>query len=304
MEISYSLASIPFPLDSITIGFFDGCHLGHKKLLMTLSSYPGTSGIITFDVHPQAILKSPGPKLIISTEERLQRLQDFPVDCLGILPFTQSFSNQSAESFILSLHQTLHCKRLILGYDSRLGKGGTGNAQSLRPLTESLGIEIIEVPPYKMGDEIISSNRIRQFLSQGDIDRANSCLGHAYKYSGKIEAGYGLGSQLGVATINLPQEQCLLPYGVYACEIEHNDKSYLGIMNLGHAPTVGRNSLCLEAHLFDFSGNLYNETVSVIPKKFLRKEKTFTSREKLSTAIHEDIREAKMFFSTNCARKA
>ncbi|BAE81317.1 riboflavin biosynthesis protein [Chlamydia felis Fe/C-56] len=304
METFYSLTSIHSSVDSITIGFFDGCHLGHKKLLSVLSSYPGSSGIITFDSHPRAILQSPTPKLITNTKERILLLQDFSIDYLCILPFTQSFADKSAESFILSLHQTLGCKRLILGYDSRLGKGGEGNAQTLQPLADSLGIEIIEVPPYKIDNEIVSSKRIRQFLVQGDLDNANRHLGHSYKYVGKIETGYGLGTQLGVATINLPQEQCLLPYGVYACEIEHQAKVYQGIMNIGEAPTVERNSLCLEAHLFDFSGDLYGEIVSVIPKKFLRQEERFPSQEDLSQAIRTDINNAKAFFSTSCARKA
>ncbi|WP_139414649.1 bifunctional riboflavin kinase/FAD synthetase [Chlamydia abortus] len=304
MEICYSLTSIPQSVDSVTIGFFDGCHLGHKKLLTVLSSYPGLSGVITFDLHPQAVLQSPAPKLITSTKERLFLLQDFPIDYLCILSFTQRFANQSAESFIRSLHQTLRCKRLILGYDSKLGKGGGGNATTLQPLANSLGIEIIEVAPHKIDQEIVSSKRIRQFLMQGDLDNANRHLGHAYKYVGTIEAGYGLGTQLGVATINLPQEQCLLPHGVYACEIDYRTTIYQGIMNLGKAPTVGRNSLCLEAHLFDFSGNLYGQTVSVIPKKFIRKERKFPSREMLSQAIQKDIDSAKAFFSTNYARKA
>ncbi|MEF9519953.1 bifunctional riboflavin kinase/FAD synthetase [Chlamydia crocodili] len=304
METFYSLTSIPSSVDSITIGFFDGCHLGHKQLLTALSSFSGTSGIITFDLHPQAILQSPTPKLITSTKERFLLLQDFSIDYLCILPFTKDFANQSAESFILSLHQILKCKHLILGYDSRLGKGGQGNATTLQPLTKSLGIEIIEIPPYKIDNEIVSSKKIRQFLTQGDLDNANRHLGYSYKYIGKIETGYGLGTKLGVATINLPQEQCLLPYGVYACEIEHRNTSYQGIMNLGEAPTIGRNSLCLEAHLFNFSGNLYDEIVSVIPKKFLRKEKKFPSREDLSKAIHKDIIDAKVFFTTNYVRKA
>ncbi|EPP37122.1 Riboflavin biosynthesis protein RibF [Chlamydia avium] len=305
MEIFYSLASIPFPIDSITIGFFDGCHLGHTKLLNLLSSYPGTSGIITFDVHPLAILQPPGPQLIISKDEKLRRLQNFPIDCLCILPFTKSFSNQSAESFILSLHETLCCKRLVLGYDSHLGKDRLGNAKTLLPLADTLGIEIIEVSPCEINHEIVSSKKIRQFLSQGDLESANSHLGYTYTYSGTITSGRGLGTKLGIATINLPQQECLLPFGVYACEVEYNKQFHLGIMNLGLAPTVGRNSLCLEAHIFDFQENIYNQTVSIIPKQLLRREKKFSSREELAQAIRQDIQDARRFFSsTNYVRKA
>ncbi|WP_201456863.1 bifunctional riboflavin kinase/FAD synthetase [Chlamydia sp. 17-3921] len=296
MEIFYSLAT-DFPIDSVTIGFFDGCHLGHKKLLSILTSYPGTSGIITFDPHPQKIL-STSPRLITEKKERLQLLQAFPIDLLNILSFTQDFANQSAEVFISEVHSKLKCKRLILGHNSRLGKGGVDNIETLQPLGKRLNMEIIQVPLFQIRGQTVSSQKIRSLLSLGDLETANFYLGHPYKISGQVISGNGIGSSLGFATLNLIKENCLLPYGVYACEVNHNNLKYPAIMNLGEAPTVKRYRLYLEAHLFDFSGNLYGEQVSIIPKKYLRAEQTFSSKTELAHAIQKDILQAKAFFQT------
>lgn len=298
MEIFYNLASVPFALDSITIGFFDGCHLGHHSILSFLSSYSGTTGIITFDTHPKEVLFQKSPKLITNTQQRLSLLQKYAISCLCMHPFTQEFANQSAEDFILFLHRHVRCKRLILGYDSTLGKEGKGTKATLKPLTDSLGIELISLPPYTVNQEVASSEKIRHLLEQGDLEKANQYLGYAYHYRGKVQTGCGLGQQLGVATINLPEAHFLLPHGVYACEIYTEYSGvYLGAMNLGIAPTTGRNSLCLEAHLFDFSGDLYNTVVTIIPKKLLRKEQKFSSKQELSARIRQDIMRTKEYFS-------
>ncbi|ANH79063.1 bifunctional riboflavin kinase/FAD synthetase [Candidatus Chlamydia sanziniae] len=297
MEIAYSFASST-SIDSVTVGFFDGCHLGHSKLLSVLTSYPGTSGIITFDPHPQAILSSP-PKLITNRQERLKLLQAFPIDFLCILSFDFKLANQSADTFISSLHEQLKFKRLILGHDSRLGKGGQGNVNTLIPLGKSLGIEIVQVSPCYVDGILVSSNRVRNLLIEGHLELAYRYLGYPYTFLGKVAEGYGIGSDLGFATINLPREESLLPLGVYACEICHKNKNYLGVMNLGIAPTIKRNSLCVEAHLFNFFGNLYDEEVAIIPRKFLRKEKKFSSRVTLVNAIRQDISNAQNFFKNN-----
>ena len=294
MEISYKLTS-SVPIDSLTVGFFDGCHLGHQKLLSILTSYPGSSGVITFDPHPQAIL-SKSPKLITETPERLELLQKFPIDFLGVLPFSLEFASLSAEEFLSELHSQLHCKRLILGPDSRLGKGGLGNIKTLQPLGKSLGIEIVQAPSFYFNNEVISSQKIRKMLSHGDLETAHLYLGRPYAICGTVTAGNGIGSRLGFATLNVIKEECLLPYGVYACEVKHKHQTYFAVMNLGEAPTVHRDSLCLEAHLFNFSGNLYGERITFFPKKFLREERKFASKEELICAIKHDVLQAKALF--------
>ncbi|WP_100934726.1 bifunctional riboflavin kinase/FAD synthetase [Candidatus Chlamydia corallus] len=295
MEIAYSLTS-SFSIDSVTLGFFDGCHLGHINLLSILTSYPGSSGIITFDSHPQTVLSSARTKLINTKDERLQLLQTFPIDWLGVLTFDQYFANQSAEEFITSLHLSLKCKRIILGYDSCIGKEQQSNAQVLGAIGKPLGIEIVKIPPYRIDSVVVSSKAIRQLLCEGNVELANRFLGRPYTLSGTITEGSGIGSSLGFATINLPRDESLIPLGVYACEMLYKGNTYRGIMNLGIAPTFARESLYAEAHIFSFSENLYGKEVSLIPKKFLRKEKKFPSKETLIQAIEKDILDAQDWF--------
>ncbi|EPP35623.1 riboflavin biosynthesis protein RibF [Chlamydia ibidis] len=298
MEISYSLSSPNYVIDSVTIGFFDGCHLGHRRLLSRLSSYEGKSGVITFDIHPQTLLSSSSPMLITTIKEKLAIFANLSVDHTFVLPFTREFANQSAEEFLSLIHNTLRCKRLILGYDSRFGKDGLGNITSLCPLATILNIELMKIPPYYVDGEIVSSKKIREFLSRGDLVKANAFLGYPYQYSGEVIQGKRIGRCLGVPTINIQQQSALLPHGVYACEVVHKATYYQGIMNLGLAPTVQREGLVLEAHLFEFSGNLYGERVTVIPRKFIRAEQTFASKESLKQAMLKDTKVAKSFFNS------
>nr|CRI42433.1 Riboflavin biosynthesis protein RibF [Chlamydia pneumoniae] len=296
MEIAYSLTS-SFSVDSVTVGFFDGCHLGHSNLLSILTSYSGSSGVITFDSHPQTVLSLNHTKLINTKEERLQLLQTFPIDWLGVLTFDLNFANQSAEEFLTLLHRNLKCKRLILGYDSCIGKEQQSNTEALDTIGKPLGIEVIKIPPYRMDNIVVSSKAIRQFLSAGNLECAHRFLGHPYAISGKITEGSGIGSSLGFATINLPREESLIPLGVYACEIRYDSTTCQGVMNLGTAPTFGRESLYAEAHIFSFAENLYGKEVSIIPRKFLREEKKFQSKETLIRAIEKDILDAQDWFA-------
>lgn len=298
MEIIYSLHQNSPIIDTVTIGFFDGCHLGHRSLLSFLSSRPGTKGVITFDQHPKHILFSDSPILITKNDDRLSRLQQFEFDYLCILPFTTIFANQSAEEFLQFLHDTISPSTLVLGYDSKLGKDQLMFSPKLSRTATSFGMRTIQTSPYKIDDEIVSSGKIRALLRNGDIIQANRFLGYSYAFKGYINRGLGIGSHLGIRTINLLQQDNLLPLGVYACEIRTLNNMYQGVMNLGCAPTVNRNQLCVEAHLFQYSGNLYGQEVTIIPKKFLRKEKVFSSKQALREAILYDIQIAKQYFSS------
>ncbi|AVM88135.1 bifunctional riboflavin kinase/FAD synthetase [Chlamydia muridarum str. Nigg] len=294
MDLSYSLLPSSDPIESITIGFFDGCHLGHQALLSSLKQFPGKSGVITFSEHPKHTLSNSPPETITSLEERIQLLTNCHIDYLAILPFNQEIANEEAEMFILSLYESLHPSRIIFGYDSRLGRGGLGNAQTLKPFASSLGISLEEIPPLSINGTIVSSRKIRQFLREGDLLSAEKFLGRPFSYTGTVTRGQGIGSSLGYATINLNLTRSLLPLGVYSCSIKIGRESYLGVMNLGMAPTVQRNQLCLEAHILDLSADLYEQRVTVIPKQFLREEKTFSSQKELALAIQEDIRKARL----------
>lgn len=296
MEIIYNLHQLP-PIDTITIGFFDGCHKGHQSLLSFLSSFSGCKGIITFDTHPkQVLVETEKPILITKNQERLSLLQQFNIDYLCVLPFTKFFANQSAKEFLQSLYTMISPSTLVLGHDSKFGKDKMSVSNSLSYIANQLGIRIIQYPPYTIDNEIVSSQKIRTYLKTGNLAKANAFLGYPYSFQGIVNQGLGIGCGLGVRTINLYQQDNLLPLGVYACEIHTSNTKYQGVMNLGFAPTVNRQQLCVEAHLFHYSGNLYNQTVVITPKKFIRKEILFASKQELKHAILNDIHLAKQYF--------
>lgn len=293
MDLFYSLLPASDSIASVTVGFFDGCHLGHQVLLSSLKRFPGKAGVITFSEHPEHTLSNSPPEEITPLEERIRLLADCDIDYLAVLPFNRELANKKAEHFILSIYKTLRPSRILLGYDSRLGKDGLGTAQTLKPFVSSLGMSLEEVPPLCIDGTIVSSRKIRQFLRKGNLLSAEKFLGRPFSYTGIVSRGQGIGSSLGYATINLPLTHSLLPLGVYSCEVKIDQQSYLGVMNLGMAPTIQRRQLCLEAHILDFSKDLYEKRVTIIPKKFLRKEQAFSSVEELALAIQEDIRKAR-----------
>lgn len=297
MEIIYDLCSLSTPIDVVTLGFFDGCHLGHQSLFSTLASFSGTRGILTFDQHPQQILNPTQTQpLISSSHERLSLLSQNAIEYLCVLPFTRRLANQTALEFLSFLQETIRPQTLLLGYDSQIGSDRQTPLQ-MAQLAEPLGIYVMHIPPLHVNGEIVSSKRIRSLLAKGNLDHANTLLGYPYYFKGSVHKGAGIGGHLGIRTINIFQEQTLLPLGVYACEIHISGSEYQGVMNLGFAPTMNRNLLCLEAHIFSFHEDVYDQNVRVIPRKFLRKEKKFPSKESLREAILKDIEETKLLFS-------
>lgn len=294
MEIISSLCA-PSSVNSVTIGFFDGCHLGHKTVLEALTNLGGTSAVITFHPHPQEIVLHTSPKCITPTLERLRYIAQYQPTYLIVLPFTSALAKQAAEEFLYSLHQKLRIKRLVLGYDSKFGCDGCG-IDALHPIASKYGIEIIEVPPYRVEGKIVSSQAIRQFLAVGNFVEAKRYLGRPYTLTGAVIHGIGMGAHLGSATLNIRVENPIIPLGVYICEAVIQGKNYPAVMNLGKAPTM-RNSLCLEVHLLTLSCFLYGKNVEVIPLQFVREEVHFSSKADLTKAIQHDIAKAKAFFN-------
>lgn len=295
MEIVSSLKAISHPIDTITIGFFDGCHLGHSQLLNYVAMCPGTSAIITFPAHPQQYLSQSAPCLITTVQQKLALLSAFAIDSIILLPFDKKIASETARSFLTHLCETLHIRRLVLGYDSRIGKDLCGYSRLL-PIAQDLSIELVTIPPYHLGDDIVSSHRIRELLHEGKLQTANAYLGHDYTYEGVVEKGAGLGKTWGIPTLNIFPQQNLLPLGVYVCEVLSQGHTYPAVMNLGTAPTFQRDKVCLEAHILNASPQLYGEYVSIVPKQFLREEQQFPSHEELQLTIKKDIADAQRFF--------
>ena len=282
---------------SLTMGNFDGVHLGHQAIL---SQMPGTKVVLTFSNHPVEVLHHAPFYRLSTTEHRLELFATHGVDTTLLLPFTEAFSKQSARDFLCSLHQKIPFTHLILGHDALLGHERTGNAQELAPLASELDFTLTYLDPILHNDTPISSSAIRSAIHAGNFNEASALLGRSYSILAPVEPGASQGRQLGFRTANLNVHTlCLPPLGVYAVETLLDGKTYRGVANLGRAPTLhAERPPLLEVHLLDFAGDLYNQMLEVQFIRFLRDERRFDSIEALKKQIAHDIEVARWEFPT------
>ena len=293
----------------LTVGTFDGVHSGHRQIIRlmkeTAEKVNGETIIITFHPHPRNIVSPQGtPVWLLNTlDEKIQLLEEFGIDHLVIVPFTEAFAELSATAYIEDfLISTFHPNTIIIGHDHRFGKGRTGNYQLLEEKASQFNYTLKEIPGHMLQDITISSTKIRHALQVSDIDTANSFLGYPYFFSGKVIKGAQIGRTIGFATANLEVESPakLIPAnGVYAVQVEINSKpsKVNGIMNIGTRPTVGGINNVIEVHLFDFNEDIYDETLTVYLRKYLRSEQKFDGLDALKKQINTDQLNAKAFFA-------
>lgn len=301
MNIFYDfeeLKNIPNPV--LTIGTFDGVHLGHQKIVKHLNDEAkkvgGESVLFTFFPHPRMVLypDSHGVKLIQTQEEKLAKLEKMGLQNIIIYPFTFEFSRLTALEFVRDfLVNKLHVKQMVIGYDHQFGKNREGDINYLREISETYDFGITEISAREIDEVNVSSTKIRNALKSGDVETANSYLGEAFEMHGTVIRGKGLGKGFGFPTANLELENelKLIPgNGVYIVNVELSDKRiFLGMMNIGTNPTVSdENAQSLEVHLLDFNEDLYGQKVEVRFLKRLREEVKFTSVENLIDQIKED----------------
>lgn len=286
----------------ITIGTFDGVHLGHQQIIRQIRSvakqFEGESVIITFHPHPRKVVH--GEKLAIellnSLEERIQLLDGQGVDHLVIVPFTQSFSQMEAREYVREfLFSRFQPKCIIIGFDHRFGKNKTGDYHLLTMIGSELGFEVLEIPAHIQQAASVSSTRIRQMLKDGHLEEANKHLGYAYGLTGKVITGDQKGRTIGYPTANLEitdQEKLIPSEGVYAVELEISGipGNYKGMMNIGYRPTVGGQKRSIEVNIFDFNTEIYGRTIQLHLHYYLRKEIKFNSLEQLKAQLEKDKR--------------
>ena len=287
----------------ITIGTFDGLHDGHRKIIKQLkqvaNDIKGTTVVITFFPHPRHVLKSTENKVFIlnTLEEKISLLSAEGIENLVIVPFTNEFSTMEAESYISDfLVKSFHPHTIIIGYDHRFGKNRTGNFELLKDGEKKYGYEVVEITAQQLNDIAISSTKIRQKLFEGDIMSANSLLGYAYFFSGKVVKGDQLGRTIGYPTANLEiadQEKLIPGNGVYAVDVLVNDMKRKGMMNIGFRPTVGGVFRKIEVNIFDFTEDIYDQRLTVFLKSKLREENKFNSLEALKIQLGNDALAAK-----------
>lgn len=284
----------------VTLGKFDGLHLGHKELIDdVLKSIGLTKVLFTFNVNPISILSGKDFKVIYTDEERKNLLKDSGLDYMVDYPFTRETINTSADEFIEKIiHGKLGAKKLVVGTDFRFGKNRLGDVELLKRKSKNYHYELKVIEKKKMYGEIISSTRIRALIKRGDIKTANELLGRAFSFSGEIIHGNHLGHSVGMPTINIkPDESKLLPpFGVYASDTELDGVTYRGITNIGVKPTISdNNTVGVETWLFGLNKDVYGHVAKVKLLDFIRPEMKFASLEEVKMQVNIDAKRAKEF---------
>ena len=294
----------------LTIGTFDGVHIGHQKILQKLQEeaykIDGETVLFTFYPHPRMVLNptNHGLKLIQTQEEKIEKLKKIGLENLIVQPFTSEFSNLSAKDFVEKfLIEKLNVKKLVIGHDHQFGKNREGTLEFLKEMSVKHNFEVIEIPAQEINEVNISSTKVRKAIESGDIDVANAYLGFPFELNGVVVKGKQLGRTIGFPTANieLKSDIKILPKkGVYAVEIQLSDYThYIGMMNIGNRPTIS-NELkeTIEVNIFDFNQSIYSNEIKVKLFGRIRDEFKFDSIEKLKEQLIKDEKTCRNYFNT------
>ncbi len=281
----------------VTIGNFDGVHLGHQRLFEVVEQRAyhsrGTSIAITFDPHPLQVLKPGGIKLISTCEQKTELIGMSGVDVLIIIPFNKEFSKTTAEQFVDEvLIKRIGVKDLFVGYDYAFGKGRAGNIEFLQRQGSTKGFSVTVIDAYYENETLVSSTKVRQLVAEGRMVETSQLLGRYYQIRGEVQRGKQRGGkEIGFPTANLHiDEEDLVPKrGVYVCQVVSDGTCYGGVINIGYNPTFGEETLVAETHIFNFNQNIYGKPIKVNLLKFLRGEEKFESINDLAEQIAKDV---------------
>ncbi len=288
---------VNFKNTAITIGTYDGVHVGHQQILKRINTLAkqrdGESLLITFHPHPRMIVNANHRiKLLSPLEEKFDLLQQYGVDNLVVVPFTRAFSQQTPEAYIHDfLVKNFNPSVIVIGYNHKFGQNRAGDIHLLRTMSKTLDFEVEEISKQAVDDMGVSSTKIRNALQKGDVITANNLLGHNYFIRGIVVKGRQIGHKIGFPTANISVEDDskLIPdNGVYAVKVKVRATVYKGMLNIGVRPTVGGTTKAIEANIFDFEGNIYGESIQVNFAKLIRREQKFANLEALISQLHKD----------------
>jgi len=292
----------------VTVGSFDGLHLGHFKILdevkKVVQDLKGSSFVITFEPHPRLVLsKDFGLKILTSLSEKIKILEEAGIENLAVINFTKEFSQLTSDEFISQIIvDKIGAAHMVIGHDHKFGKDRLGNVQKLSEVGKLYNFSVAEVPPVSTNGEIINSSKIRSALAEGDLLIANKFLGRNYSLEGIVVVGMKRGRTLGFPTANIKPDdsnKAIPKNGVYVVKCELEDNVYSGVMNIGIRPTFeDKKELVLEVHLLNFNRDIYGKKLRIEFIKRLRDEKKFASKEDLIEQMKTDKQLAADVFSS------
>ena len=303
MKVHYSTEQVPaFKNAVITIGTFDGVHLGHRQIIDKLKEEAAKAGgesvIITFHPHPRKIVSSvvTGIRLINTLSERIELLDKTRVDHLVVVPFTDFFANQTGEEYIRDfLVEKFKPHTIIIGYDHRFGKERSGDYKLMEDKAIVYDYQLKEIPEHILDAIKVSSTNIRNAILHSNIDEANKLLGYNFFFEGEVVHGDKIGRTIGYPTANLKstdEEKIVLGDGIYAVYVTVDNVNYKGMMSIGFRPTVNGKRRVVEVNIFDFDREIYGDIIRVAVKKYLRSEVKFDGLEALKLQLHKDKEES------------
>ncbi len=309
MKVTHSIFDfIPTQKTFVTIGTFDGVHIGHQEIIKKLVKDAKEDGkksvLLTFFPHPRMVLqKDVSIQLIHTIQERIKKLEELGLDYLIIHPFSKEFSRLTALEFVRDiLVNKLDISKLVIGYDHHFGKNREGNIEQLTEYSELYDFEIEEIPAQDIDEVSVSSTKVRKALLAGDLETANSYLGYHYSITGKVVAGEKIGGKIGFPTANIKiaEDYKLIPKkGAYIVRTILDKKHHYGMMNIGHRPTVEGKNQTIEVHFFNFNTDIYDKQITVELISYLREEHKFSSLEKLRAQLENDQKESLHFLQKN-----
>lgn len=293
MKIYNSDQNIDFRGSVVALGSFDGLHKAHMELIKKTKEYGKdnnlASGVLLFDRLPAEVI-SGSTKCIMTLEDKKELLSD--LDFLYIQNFSKEFMSLVPEEFVRFLCEKLRIKAVCTGFNYRFGKNASGDVKKLLELGEKYGFSVLISDEYKIADKTVSSTLIRNFIENGDMDKAKEFLGREFFLTGTVLGGYHLGRTLGFPTVNLGYDKnSIIPkFGVYHGSVDVNGENYKAVINVGIRPTFERSDVTIESFLLDFEGDLYDKKIRVNFSKYLRPEIKFENAEKLTEQIQKDIK--------------
>ncbi len=286
----YQDIKIDEPL-TVTIGNFDGLHVGHQKLLQTTKTFTDTkSAVITFSPHPISVISGIEIPTLSNDEEKIELIRKEDIDYLMIVSFTKTFAKLSVDEFIDFL-KNIHIRRIVVGRDFKFAYRGSGNIEHLKQY-----FEVIVMPDFIHNQTRVSSSFVKQLLDYGNLDEVKTLLNRPYQLTGKVVDGDKVGRTLGYPTANLDYKNAYLPKnGIYYVRVFLENQIYDGVLNLGHNPTVNFSARKrVEVYILDFDRDIYGKTITIEFIKYLREEMKFATIESLLQQMAQDVKNARL----------